>query len=374
MSPRHTKSGAKAYGRLMSWRQLTPGPRLSGFIHLPTDASAETEAGSSPPQKPAASVAAAAVEAERSVGAPQQQAQAADGTTAPAAVAAVDGPAAAVAAGAAAPPAAENGSAAAVAAGAPPAVAAAAAAAAEDDAVDQPAVAALLPVGRPPEPTGGAVKPLPHAHQSWANLPAQSERLALQEAAQWEPPDAATLARRFPPTIYLPLPLPSGPWAAACAWLHERTGFTAEHTALALQLAVAVAGASAIHVTRESYEALKERTVWIVVTGAGLGWAGGGRGGVPCRVVPCCAVPCCVVPCCVMARLQRAAAALCMHRPGHACGPPHTCAAAVTLYLRCCCQPNFAVAFVIESTVGGLLLKSGLRFLGTANAGLLGMA
>lgn len=32
------------------------------------------------------------------------------------------------------------------------------------------------------------------------------------------------------------------------------------------------------------------------------------------------------------------------------------------------------VAFVIESTVGGLLLKSGLRFLGTANAGLLGMA
>jgi len=29
---------------------------------------------------------------------------------------------------------------------------------------------------------------------------------------------------------------------------------------------------------------------------------------------------------------------------------------------------------VIESTVGGLMLKSGLRFLGTANAGLLGMA
>lgn len=33
-----------------------------------------------------------------------------------------------------------------------------------------------------------------------------------------------------------------------------------------------------------------------------------------------------------------------------------------------------AVAFVLESTVGGLLLKSGLRFLGTANAGLVGMA
>lgn len=250
MSPRHTKDGAKAYGRLMSWRQLKPGPRLSGFIHLP---SATEEAGGSPPQEPAA-VEIATAEQQRQE--PVAAAAAVDGAAALAAKAAADGAAQAAAAAQAAGAGAANGAAAAAA---------------------QPAIAALLPVGRPPEPASGDG----NRHPSWAKLPAQIERLALQEAVLWEPPDAATVSRHFPPTIHLPLPPPSGRLQAARSWLHERTGFTAEHTALALQLAVAVAGASALHVTRESYEALKERTVWIVVTGGGCGCCAG-WGGVCC--------------------------------------------------------------------------------------------
>ena len=251
MSPRHTDTAAKAYGRLMSWRHLTPGPRLSGFIHLPTDTSGDGGAGSSPSKEAKGATQQAAAAAAGG------QQQPADGAAGAAAEPAVAGTANAPAVAA---PAGENGAAA---AGAEAEDGRAAADVEQPATAEQPAIAALLPVGRPPEPGSGQERP------SWAKLPDKSERLALQEAVLWEPPDAATVSRRFPPTIYLPLPPPSGRIEAMRNWLHERTGFTAEHTALALQLAVAVAGASALHVTRESYEALEKRTVWIVVTG---GW------------------------------------------------------------------------------------------------------
>lgn len=79
--------------------------------------------------------------------------------------------------------------------------------------------------------------------------------------------------------------------------LHAATGFTSEHAALALQMAVAMGAACTLHVTRTTYEALHEKTIWVVVT----------------------------------------------------------------------------VAVVLESAVGGLVLKSGLRVIGTAGAGLLGV-
>lgn len=60
--------------------------------------------------------------------------------------------------------------------------------------------------------------------------------------------------------------------------MHAATGLTSEHAALALQAALAMGAACALHVSRASYEALHEKTIWVVVTGA---WylAGAKRGG-----------------------------------------------------------------------------------------------
>ncbi len=77
----------------------------------------------------------------------------------------------------------------------------------------------------------------------------------------------------FPPTqcalSVCPFDCPAGRWslAGAAGALHAATGFTSEHASLALQMAVAMAAACTLHVCRASYEALHEKTIWVVVTG-----------------------------------------------------------------------------------------------------------
>lgn len=100
---------------------------------------------------------------------------------------------------------------------------------------------------------------------TWHHMPSRSGRgLELQDEELWQPPDAATLARRFPPTIYLPPAPRAGRVRGALQALQAATGCTSEHAALALQLAVAMAAACTLHVVEESYSALKEKTIWWV--------------------------------------------------------------------------------------------------------------
>ena len=65
-----------------------------------------------------------------------------------------------------------------------------------------------------------------HEPPTWHHLPSRSGQggPALQEEALWVPPDAATLAKRFPPTLYLPPAPPKGRVAAALAAVQRRTG------------------------------------------------------------------------------------------------------------------------------------------------------
>ena len=108
------------------------------------------------------------------------------------------------------------------------------------------------------------------AQPTWHHLPSSAGERggggggehALQEEALWQPPDAATLAERFPATLCLPPPPPEGRLARLLGALHDRTGFTGEHAALALQLAVAMAAACSLHVVQASYHALHEKTIW----------------------------------------------------------------------------------------------------------------
>ena len=116
-------------------------------------------------------------------------------------------------------------------------------------------------------------------------------------------------------------------------------GVTSEHVALALQLAVAMAVACTLHVCRPSYEALKEKTIWTVVTGARSKLHARGDGQ-RCTLQLAGSVRHC------LRRLQ--------HRAMHLVLSP-------------------AVAVILESAVGGLVLKSALRVVGTCGAGLLGM-
>lgn len=77
----------------------------------------------------------------------------------------------------------------------------------------------------------------------------------------------------WPPTqcalSVCPFDCPAGRWslAGAAGALRAATGFTSEHARLALQMAVAMAAACTLHVCRASYEALHEKTIWVVVTG-----------------------------------------------------------------------------------------------------------
>lgn len=48
---------------------------------------------------------------------------------------------------------------------------------------------------------------------TWHQLPSQRGTSEAPEETLWQPPDAATLAERFPPTIYLPEEAPPGVWA-----------------------------------------------------------------------------------------------------------------------------------------------------------------
>lgn len=118
----------------------------------------------------------------------------------------------------------------------------------------------------------GAETPQATWHQMPSSAGARGEH-ALQAEALWQPPDAAQLAERFPQTIYLPDPPPQGRLARAAAAVHQRTGLTSEHAALALQMAVAMAAACTLHVVEASYRALHEKTIWwaLVVGGSG-GW------------------------------------------------------------------------------------------------------
>eukprot|EP00887_Chlorella_sp_A99_P008175 scaffold12.g8175.t1 len=68
---------------------------------------------------------------------------------------------------------------------------------------------------------------------------------------------------QFPAVI--PLPLPPARWAGA-ALVAKLSGSTLEHALLALQLAMAVAVATVLHVNEHTYEALGGRTIWIIVT------------------------------------------------------------------------------------------------------------
>ena len=191
------------FGRLMSSRRLAPGSRMSGYLRLHTGTQSQQELPADVEQQPAA----ADEQQGAAYGTNEQQP---NGAAQPAAAAA-DG------------------------------------------------AAAAGPPGPKLEAADGS---------AWQALPPGANGpLDLQEASLWEPPDAATVSRRFPATIYLPVQPPRGRLQAAREWLHRATGFTSEHVALSLQLAVAVAGASSLHVVQESYEALRERTVWIVVTG-----------------------------------------------------------------------------------------------------------
>ena len=116
-------------------------------------------------------------------------------------------------------------------------------------------------------------------------------------------------------------------------------GFTGEHVALALQLAVAMATACTLHVVHESYVALHERTIWVVVTGG-------------CSAAPV-----------MLAVLPGVKEMSCFV-------PPAGFETCLPLSPRSRALP---VAVILESAVGGLVLKSGLRTLGTSLAGLLGM-